>query len=364
MPAPLTSAPPPVGRVRSTPLGLARAFRVAGSPQILRRTTTSLRTAPADPLKICIQRAGRTVLHQGDVTLTLEPGQLAVYDTGRPYALRLEGAWACTVMTVPRDALSVPQRVLVAAMRHAFGALAGPGAVLTHLLETAIAAPAAEPGPDGSGAGRAATGSPGRAPLGEAGAFVTPHLGEAGALAAPHPGAAGALAAPHPGEAGALAAPHLGEAGALAAPHLGEAGALAAPHLGEAGANLLAGLISAEAGPPADLTDEALRVSVLAHIATHLGRPGLDPASVARAHHISTRTLYRLFEGADQSVAETIRGRRLDRIRADLAEPALARHPTMEIAALWGFPVQAHFIRAFHARFGMTPAAYRRRAAR
>jgi hypothetical protein len=137
VPSPLSSAPP-VGRVRSTPLGPARAFRVAGSPQILRRTTTSLRRAPAGPLKICIQRAGRTVLHQGDVTLLLAPGQLAVYDTGRPYALRLEGAWACTVMTVPRDALAVSQRTLVAAMRRAFGASSGPGAVLTHLLETAV----------------------------------------------------------------------------------------------------------------------------------------------------------------------------------------------------------------------------------
>jgi AraC-like DNA-binding protein len=283
VPAPLTSASPPVGRVRSTPLGLARAFRVAGSPQILRRTTTSLRTAPADPLKICIQRAGRTILHQGDVTLRLEPGQLALYDTGRPYALRLEGAWSCTVMTLPREALAVPGRMLVAAMQHAFAAGSGPGAVLTHLLETAT--------------------QPGR-------------------------------------------------------------GVLAAPHLGDAGANLLAGLISAEDGPgtaPADLTDEALRASVLAHIATHLNRPDLDPASVARAHHISTRTLYRLFEGADHSVAETIRGLRLDRIRDNLADPALARHPTMEIAARWGFPVQAHFIRAFHARFGLTPAAHRRR---
>jgi AraC-like DNA-binding protein len=305
VPVPLASAPP-VGRVRSTPLGLARAFRVAGSPQILRRTTTSLRTAPADPLKICIQRAGRTVLHQGDVTLSLEPGELAVYDTGRPYALRLEGAWSCTVMTVPRDALSVPPRALAGAMRRSFGALSGAGAVLTHLLETATAV----------------------------------H---------PLPGAT----SKRPG----------GDTGPPAAPRLSDADVLAAPHLGEAGANLLAGLISAEAGlggPAADLGDEALRVSVLAHIATHLARPDLDPGSVARAHHISTRTLYRLFEGADHSVAETIRGLRLDQIRDELADPALARHSTTEIAARWGFPVQAHFIRAFRARFGMTPAVYRK----
>jgi AraC-like DNA-binding protein len=274
---------PPVGRVRSTPLGLAHAFAVTGSPQILRRTTTSLREAPADPLKICIQRAGRTVLHQGDVTLTLTPGRLAIYDTGRPYALRLEGSWSCTVMTLPRSALAVAQRVLTSAMRHSFEAHDGPAAVLTHLLETATTEPGDDP--------------------------------------------------------------------------------LAAPHLGDAGANLLAGLLSAEAGlrpAPADLADEALRASVLAHIATHLSRPDLDPASVARAHHISTRTLYRLFEGAEHSPAETIRGLRLDRIRADLADPGLAGHPTTEIAARWGFPVQAHFIRAFRARFGATPAAYRR----
>jgi hypothetical protein len=57
---------------------------VAGSPQIVRRTAASLTAAPADPLKVCIQQTGRAVIHQGDREVVIGPGELALYDTGRP----------------------------------------------------------------------------------------------------------------------------------------------------------------------------------------------------------------------------------------------------------------------------------------
>jgi AraC-like DNA-binding protein len=131
------------GRMRATSLGRVGAFRVAGTPQIVRRTTSAIVDAPADPLKVCIQQTGRAVVHQGDVEVEIRPGELALYDTGRPYDLRLEGNWTCWVMTIPRDALSVPGNIVKAAMAHTFRADAGPGAVLAHLLDSSLAPQAA-----------------------------------------------------------------------------------------------------------------------------------------------------------------------------------------------------------------------------
>lgn len=123
------------GRLRTRSLGRVGAFLVAGTPQIVRRTPTAIHDAPADPLKVCIQRTGRAIVHQGDVEVEIRPGQLALYDTGRPYELRLDGDWACSVMTIPRQALGLPGRMVTAGMAHAFPAASGPGAIIAHLLD-------------------------------------------------------------------------------------------------------------------------------------------------------------------------------------------------------------------------------------
>src|SRR5206468_3854856 len=104
------------GRLAGTVLGRAGVFEVAGTPQIVRRTRGAISAAPADPLKLCIQQSGRAVVHQGATEITIDPGQLAVYDTGRPYSIRLDGDWRCAVMTVPRESLGLPQATVAAAM--------------------------------------------------------------------------------------------------------------------------------------------------------------------------------------------------------------------------------------------------------
>jgi AraC-like DNA-binding protein len=129
------------GEITVARLGRADAFRVTGSPQIVRRTARAIAHSPADPLKICIQQTGRAVVHQSGREVAIGPGELALYDTGRPYDLRLESDWTCAVMTFPRDALGMPDTVISDAMQHPFRVDSGPGAVLAHLLSSAWATP-------------------------------------------------------------------------------------------------------------------------------------------------------------------------------------------------------------------------------
>ena len=106
----------------------------------------------------------------------------------------------------------------------------------------------------------------------------------------------------------------------------------------------------------------ALLTTIQAFMQQHLGEPGLSPATIAAAHHISLRTLHQLFHDEGLTVAGWLRQRRLERCRRDLADPALAPRPVAAIAARWGFASPGDFSRAFRAAHGLPPAAYRRSA--
>ena len=95
---------------------------------------------------------------------------------------------------------------------------------------------------------------------------------------------------------------------------------------------------------------------------THLGDPDLSPATAARASYISVRQLHRLFARDGVSFGAWLREQRLRRCRDDLTNLQLIHRAISEIAARWGFRSPAYFTRAFHARYGMTPAELRRLA--
>jgi len=106
--------------------------------------------------------------------------------------------------------------------------------------------------------------------------------------------------------------------------------------------------------------EEVVRTRVLAYVRAHLADPDLSQVTVAAAHHVSLRTLQRLFEREPQSVAELIRSLRLEAIREDLLDPRRVSHPVMVLAAHWGFTEQSHFTRAFKGYYGVTPGALRK----
>jgi AraC-like DNA-binding protein len=269
------------GSLVAAPLGRAGFFSVRGTPQVVRRTLRSISAAPQDPLKLCIQIEGTAVLHQADREVLIEPGQLALYDTGRPYDLRLAGLWTCSVVTVPRDAFQVTDVALDAAMRQPFSVASGPGGLLANLTEFALKQAMDADGEETSRA-----------------------------------------------------------------------------HLGEAGIELVASLL--DSVPHWAVDDSGVREAVLSYVRSHLHDPDLSHASVAAAHHMSPRTLNRLFEGRGQTVTDAIRTLRLEGVLAELRDPRWRRTPVMALAARWGFRDQGHFTRAFKAQFGVTPAAFRR----
>ena len=97
-------------------------------------------------------------------------------------------------------------------------------------------------------------------------------------------------------------------------------------------------------------------------IEKHLADPGLGPTIIAAELGISTRHLHRLFANRGTTPGEWIREFRLERCRADLADPSLRGRSVTEVAFSWGFCDSAHFSHAFKKRFGISPRAFRYQA--
>lgn len=85
--------------------------------------------------------------------------------------------------------------------------------------------------------------------------------------------------------------------------------------------------------------------------------PDLSPAAIAVGLHVSVRTLHRAFAGEDVSVMGYVRGRRLDRARAELLSSTVT---VSETAARWHFTDASHFVKCYRRRFGTSPAGDRR----
>ncbi|MDG4838015.1 helix-turn-helix domain-containing protein [Micromonospora sp. WMMD967] len=136
-----------------------------------------------------------------------------------------------------------------------------------------------------------------------------------------------------------------------------------ASRLGAVGLDLATTMLGrhlvAEDAVPTEVRRRALLAQVQAYVHRHLGDATLSPGVVADAHHISVRSLHRLFEAEETTVASYIRDLRLTRCRRDLSDPALRNQPVQTIAARWGFPDKAHFSRAFRAAYGVSPQEHR-----
>jgi AraC-like DNA-binding protein len=107
----------------------------------------------------------------------------------------------------------------------------------------------------------------------------------------------------------------------------------------------------------------ALRTAALRLVDRHLDEPELGPRWLAARLHVSLSSLHRAFRDSGEGVAAAVRARRLDRVAALLADPAVRGATVGELAAHYGFSSASHLAGSFRARFGATPGEHRRRHA-
>lgn len=99
-----------------------------------------------------------------------------------------------------------------------------------------------------------------------------------------------------------------------------------------------------------------LRRRALEFIEANLADPGLSPEQLIQKFRVSRAHLYRTF-ATDGGVARVIREKRLDACFRELVHPSsFSRRSITEIAHKYAFTSSNQFLRAFRARFHMTPS--------
>ncbi len=134
--------------------------------------------------------------------------------------------------------------------------------------------------------------------------------------------------------------------------------------------NVLADLVAclvreiAEQGPDVDRAgsgsaDREAADRVRTWLNSRLMDSRLRPDTVAAAHYMSVRRLHKLFEGESGTISRWTQQRRLEECRRELGRGDGGTVMVSSVAQRWGFVNAAHFSRAFRARFGMSPRAWR-----
>jgi AraC family transcriptional regulator, positive regulator of tynA and feaB len=109
------------------------------------------------------------------------------------------------------------------------------------------------------------------------------------------------------------------------------------------------------------LRSDVIRSRVCDYIERNLHDPGLSPPSIAAALSCSTRYLHKVFAPRDETIAQYILNRRLEKCAAALTVPE-GHTSIAEVAYSWGFKSLSYFSKAFSRRYGKTPSEQRMRA--
>lgn len=164
------------GSVRSETLAHLQVSEVSSVTQTCRRTPQLAGRDDREYLQVGMLARGTAVVEQDGRRSVLYPGDLALYETGRPFTWSFGGDWTLRVFTWPRASVDLAAAESASATAHRLDARSGLGGIVAAVLGGLVSSP---PSLSGPGAARVAD---------EVGGLVA-------TLAAEHAGAADPVAA-------------------------------------------------------------------------------------------------------------------------------------------------------------------------
>lgn len=96
------------GRMRSRSMGDVSAVEVSADAHGVLRKPSLIRPADGHYFKLSIMLSGSGILIQDNREALLLPGDIAVYDTQRPYTLAFEEKFRCLVLMFPPQLMDLP----------------------------------------------------------------------------------------------------------------------------------------------------------------------------------------------------------------------------------------------------------------
>jgi len=123
------------GRLRTVDVEPAHISEVTASQHKVERTPGLLEGSERPYYKASLQVSGTGILIQDGREAVLQPGDFAVYDTGRPYSLVFEKEMQMLVLMFPRENLGLPPEFLRQLTAHRFSSDDGLGAIIIPFLQ-------------------------------------------------------------------------------------------------------------------------------------------------------------------------------------------------------------------------------------
>jgi AraC-like DNA-binding protein len=124
------------GSLISQEIGLVRVAEVTGPQITVRRTAKNIAKDDLNLMKFGLQLRGRGVVSQDGREAFLNPGDLALYDTTRPYELRFDGDFCMLVVIFHADHLAVGRKARDSLMASRIPARHGVAALTYGLLSS------------------------------------------------------------------------------------------------------------------------------------------------------------------------------------------------------------------------------------
>lgn len=100
------------GRIRSCDVDNVHVSEIAAAPHVVTRTPELISRADRHYYKLSLLLAGTGVLIQDNRKALLRPGDLAIYDTHRPYSLVFDEDFRTMVVMFPKNMIDIPSTML------------------------------------------------------------------------------------------------------------------------------------------------------------------------------------------------------------------------------------------------------------
>jgi AraC-like DNA-binding protein len=122
------------GRIQLTELGPLCLSELTSAAQVVNRTQRTI--SPRDPecYLVAVPLSERAVLRQDDREAALSPGDIAIYDSTRPYEIASGGAFQLLVIMCPRRLLRLPPADVQQLTAVRFSGRKGIGALVSSFL--------------------------------------------------------------------------------------------------------------------------------------------------------------------------------------------------------------------------------------